>query len=128
VRVNRFVEAMKIRPGDRVLEIGFGHGIAADLVCRKLVEGSYLGVDRSAKMVAAAKARNRLHMRSGKARFVQGTLESLDLGQQRFDKVFAMRVRVFHDQPQQARRLAKRWLAPKGKLFVEYDEPGEVAP
>jgi ubiquinone/menaquinone biosynthesis C-methylase UbiE len=122
-RISRFVEAMKVRPGDRVLEIGCGHGVAAGLVCARLETGCYVAIDRSAKMIAAAARRNEVHVQSGKARFLVATLEAADLGDARFDKVFAMRVRLFHDAPEEAERLARRWLAPKGRLFAEYDEP-----
>ncbi len=122
-RIARFVAAMDIRPGDRVLEIGCGHGVAAGLVCERLTTGRYVAVDRSAKMIAAAHQRNLAHVQAGRARFIVAALESLDLGDERFDAVFAMRVRLFHDQPEDAARLARRWLAPKGALFVQYDEP-----
>lgn len=122
-RIERFVESLKIRPGDRVLEIGCGQGVAAALICSKLTTGTYVAIDRSEKMVAAAAKRNAAHVRSGKARFVHAALESADLGAERFDKVFAMRVRLFHDRPDEARHLAQRWLAPQGALCFEYDEP-----
>lgn len=125
-RIERFVSAMDIRPADRVLEIGCGHGVAATLVCARLTTGRYVAVDRSAKMIAAARKRNAEAVRSGKARFVEAALEELDLGRERFDKVFAMRVRLFHDEPARARELAERWLAKGGRLFVQYDEPGET--
>jgi len=73
--------------------------------------------------VAAATARNAQHVASGRARFLQADFDSMDLGGQRFDKVFAMRVRLFFAEPERARELAQRWLAPGGQLFVEYDEP-----
>lgn len=114
---------MNVRPNDRVLEIGCGHGVAATLVCRKLRRGRYVAVDRSSKMIAAAMKRNEDFVRAGIAQFVVSELESLDLGEERFDKVFAMRVRIFHDEPERARELVGQWLAPKGKIFVEYDEP-----
>jgi ubiquinone/menaquinone biosynthesis C-methylase UbiE len=122
-RIEQFVETINVKPGDRVLEIGCGHGVAAALICARLSGGSYLAIDRSAKMIAAAAKRNEAFVRAGVARFEVATLEALDLGEERFDKVLAMRVRLFHDQPEEARRLARRWLAPKGKLFVQYDEP-----
>lgn len=122
-RIESFVASMAIQPTDRVLEIGCGHGVAATLVCKTLRTGRYVAVDRSPKMIAAAEKRNLQFVEAGVARFVHASLEQLDLGGERFDKVFAMRVRLFHDQPEHARQLAQRWLAANGVLFVEYDEP-----
>ncbi|MFN4359139.1 MAG: class I SAM-dependent methyltransferase [Hylemonella sp.] len=122
-RIESFVASMDLQPTDRVLEIGCGHGVAATLVCKTLRTGRYVAVDRSPKMIAAAEKRNLPFVEAGVARFVHASLEQLDLGGERFDKVFAMRVRLFHDQPEHARQLAQRWLAANGVLFVEYDEP-----
>jgi hypothetical protein len=30
---------------------------------------------------------------------------------------------MFEDEPKRAQALAERWLAPGGRLFVEYDAP-----
>lgn len=122
-RIPAFVESLGLRPTDRVLEIGCGHGVAASLICQKLTTGRYLAIDRSPKMVATASRRNEDFVQKGLARFLEGHLERLDLGDQRFDKVIAMRVRLFHEQPEAARRLVEPWLAPGGQLFVQYDEP-----
>jgi hypothetical protein len=53
-----------------------------------------------------------------------GSLEDLDLGDRRFDRVFAVRVGLFHREPERARRLVDPWLAPGGTLTVVFDEPG----
>ncbi len=127
-RIEAFVTVLCIQPGDRVLEIGCGHGVAASLVCHVLAGGCYVAVDRSAKMItaAAAAARNAAAVQAGVATFIVGDLETVDLGEARFDKVLAMRVRLFHAEPARARALVQRWLAPRGRLFVQYDEPGKV--
>lgn len=125
LRIERFVESMSIQPGDRVLEIGCGHGLAASLVCQRLRSGRFVAIDRSSKMVAAATQRNKVYVEAGVARFLESTLAQLDLGDERFDKIFAMRVRLFHDQPELARQLAARWLKTHGTLYMEYDEPGQ---
>ena len=122
-RIEAFVSSMQIGPDDRVLEIGCGHGVAASLVCERLRGGRYLAVDRSAKMIAAAEKRNAAYVRAGVARFMLADLETLELGELRFDKVFAQRVRFFHDDPVRARTLVQRWLAPQGRAFFEYDLP-----
>ncbi|MDR7335304.1 class I SAM-dependent methyltransferase [Roseateles asaccharophilus] len=126
-RIERFVAAMNIQPTDRVLEIGCGHGVAAGLVCAALTTGSYVALDRSAKMIAAAAKRNAAFVDDGRALFVHAGMEAAELGRARFDKVFAMRVRLFQDEPERARELAERWLAPGGRVFVEYDAPGGAA-
>ena len=125
VRLERLVERLALRPGDRVLEIGCGHGVAAGLVCDRLgTAGAYTAVDRSPKMIAAAKRRNAPHVAAGRAEFLVMALEALDLGERRFDVIFAARVGLFRREPQRARALAERWLAPGGRLVTEYDAPG----
>lgn len=123
-RIPDFVRRMQVRPTDRVLEIGCGHGVACGLVCAWLTSGQYLAIDRSRKMIDAASARNARFIEQGIATFLLADLETLDLGEQRrFDKIFAMRVGLFYRDPERARRLAERWLAPGGQLFVQYDTP-----
>jgi ubiquinone/menaquinone biosynthesis C-methylase UbiE len=123
-RLRSIVESLDIRPGDRVLEIGCGHGVAATLVCERLDGGFLTAVDRSPKMIEAAGRRNADHVAAGRAEFLVATLEDLDLGERRFDKAFAVRVGLFHRDPERARGLVEPWLAPGGQLQTFLDEPG----
>jgi len=124
-RLRAVVERLDIQPGDRVLEIGCGHGVAATMVCERLGPvGRLTAIDRSAKMIEAAARRNAAFVDAGIAEFLVGKLEELDLGERRFDKIFAIRVGLFHREPERARRLAERWLAPGGTVSAFFDEPG----
>jgi ubiquinone/menaquinone biosynthesis C-methylase UbiE len=123
-RLRSIVESLDIRPDDRVLEIGCGHGVAATLVCERLGKGRLTAVDRSAKMIEAATRRNAEHVASGRAEFLVASLEDLDLGERRFDKVFAIRVGLFHRDPERAHRLVEAWLAPGGQTRAFFDAPG----
>ena len=127
-RLRSIVEQLAIRPGDRVLEIGCGHGVAATLVCERLEAGHLTAVDRSAKMIAAATRRNAAYIEGGKAEFLVATLEDLELGDRRFDKVFAVRVGLFHRDPDRARSLVELWLAPGGTSSAFFDPPSHRAP
>jgi SAM-dependent methyltransferase len=122
-RLRSIVGRLGVRPGDRVLEIGCGHGVAATLVCERLEGGHLTAVDRSAKMIRAASRRNAAHVEAGRAEFLVADLEDLDLGDRRFDKIFAVRVGLFHREPARARGLAEKWLAPGGALSVFHDQP-----
>jgi ubiquinone/menaquinone biosynthesis C-methylase UbiE len=122
-RLRRIVEELELRPHDRVLEIGCGHGVAATFVCERLDGGRLTAIDRSPKMVEAAARRNAAYVEAGTAEFLVASLEDADLGDRRFDAVFAVRVGLFHREPDRARRLAERWLAPGGRLTAVFDPP-----
>ena len=122
-RLRAVVERLDIQPGDRVLEIGCGHGVAATFVCERLDGGHLTAVDRSPKMIEAARRRNAAYVEEGKAEFLVASLEDVDLGHRRYDKVFAVRVGLFHREPERAQRLAERWLAPGGSVLAFFDEP-----
>ena len=127
-RLRAVVEQLDLRPADRVLEVGCGHGVAATFICERLAGGSYTGIDRSPKMIAAAVRRNAAHVEAGTARFLVAPLEEVDLGEQRFDVVLAVRVGLFHREPERARALAGRWLAPGGRIAAVFDAPTAAAP
>jgi ubiquinone/menaquinone biosynthesis C-methylase UbiE len=122
-RQRAIVERLDIRPDDRVLEIGCGHGVAATFVCERLEGGRLTAVDRSPKMIEAAARRNAEHVAAGKAEFFVADLEDLGLGDRRFDKIFAVRVGLFHRNPDRARGLVEPWLAPGGEVFTFFDPP-----
>jgi ubiquinone/menaquinone biosynthesis C-methylase UbiE len=122
-RLRSVVEQLDIRPDDRVLEIGCGHGVAATLVCERLEGGHLTAIDRSAKMIRAAARRNAAHVEAGRVQFLVADLEDLDLGDRRYDKVFAVRVGLFYREPERGRGIVERWLAPGGAVFAFFDQP-----
>jgi ubiquinone/menaquinone biosynthesis C-methylase UbiE len=106
------VDQLGLRPDARVLEIGCGHGVAATFVLERLTTGRYTGIDRSHKMIQAATKRNADAVESHRAEFLEAHLEQLDLGDRRFDTVFAIHVGLFYRDPERAHALVQPWLAP----------------
>src|SRR5881397_1559831 len=97
------VDTLEVRPADRLLEVGCGHGVAVSLVCERLTTGTITAIDRSPKMIEMATRRNRAHVDAGRAVLEAIALEDADLGDRRFDKVFAFNVAPFWQQPEAAR-------------------------
>jgi SAM-dependent methyltransferase len=125
-RISAAVEALDVRPNDRVLEIGCGRGVAAQLIAERLAGGHLVALDRSATAIAAAAERNAAAIAHGKVRLLAlsiADVDPADLG--RFGKVFAVNVNLFWVGP--ARRelhLITQLLEPGGELLLCYDPPG----
>lgn len=117
------VETMAIEPDDRLLEIGCGRGVAVSLICQRLTTGKVTAIDRSATMVRLASERNAAHVAAGKVEFRAVDLDSADLPEKSFDKIFAVNVSFFWlgTKPSQIDRV-KRLLVPGGTLYV-FNEP-----
>jgi protein-L-isoaspartate O-methyltransferase len=117
------VELLDVRPDDRVLEIGGGHGVAATLIAERLDSGCIVGIDRSAKLAAAATRRNRAHVETGRATFVAASIERWDPGADVFDAALAVNVRLFADPGHPGHAVLRTALAPDGRLVVVFQPP-----
>ena len=122
------IETLAVDPSDRILEVGCGHGVAVSLVCERLgPRGRITAIDRSQKMIAAAKRRNRMDVESGRAVLEAVALEDADFGNQRFDIIFAFNVAPFWLEPNEALEVVRKHLAPKGSVYVFWDARRQTA-
>lgn len=122
-RLRWAVDLLDVQPDDKILEIGPGPGAAAALVCERLTSGRYVGIDRSAKAVESAARRNALHVGAGRADFLAMALETADLDDRRFDKVFAVNVNIFWTHPGKGVDTVTRVLKPDGLFYMFYHPP-----
>lgn len=113
-RIIRAVDELDVAPDDRVLELGCGHGVAVDLVCRRLTTGHLTAIDRSPTMIDAALRRNTHHVDAGRATLLCTTLADADFGEQRFNKVFGIHFPPMRHDPEGTRAIVDRLLAPGG--------------
>lgn len=116
-RLRWAVNVLSPEPGDKVLEIGCGTGVAATLIAERLTSGRVYAIDRSASAIARAHAHPRVSY---------DVLAAADLRRRGFDKALAFNVAL------DANDLAvvRRALAPDGKLFLFHQPPtpARVAP
>src|SRR5438046_10306910 len=93
------VDTLEVRPADRLLEVGCGHGVAVSLVCERLTAGTITAIDRSTTMIEMATRRTRAHVDAGTAVPEPIALEDDDRGDPRFDQVFARSVATLWPRP-----------------------------
>jgi SAM-dependent methyltransferase len=84
------VGLLGVEPTDRVLEIGFGPGIAIRELSHRATHGLVCGVDRLEIMVRQATKRNRDAVRAGRVDLRCGSAEHLPEFEEPFEKVLAV--------------------------------------
>jgi SAM-dependent methyltransferase len=128
-RLAEIVDALPVRPGLRVLEIGCGPGAAARAVAKRMANGHVLGIDRSAKAIAQAIAGSKGEMASGRLRFRHVAAEDFELekGERAYDIAFAVRVGALDGRHPEAGRVARqrirRALVRGGRLYIDGGDP-----
>jgi SAM-dependent methyltransferase len=132
-RLRAIVEALPLRPGLRVLEIGCGPGAAARAVAARVTlggaPGHVLGVDRSAAAIAAARRAGGEAMDSGRLDFRCVAIESFrrEDGEPPYDLAFAIRVGALDGRhprlEAQALDRIRAALTPQGRLFLDGGDP-----
>jgi len=128
-RLAAIVEALPLRPGMRVLEIGCGPGAAARAVLHRIVHGHVLAIDRSARAIAQAKAGSAAERASGHLEFRCVAVEDFVLteGERPYDLAFAIRVGALDGRHPAAGRTAvarlRQALVRRGRLFIDGGKP-----
>jgi len=114
------VSGLAPRPGERVLEVGFGPGADASRVLDAVGEDGRLdGVDISEVMVRQASRRNRVATAAGRARFHHGAIDGgLPLSDAQFDAAFSINCAQFWTSVEQGFREMARVLKPGGRVVV----------
>jgi cyclopropane fatty-acyl-phospholipid synthase-like methyltransferase len=114
------------RAGERVLEVGCGHGVLVALLAERAA--AVLAVDRSPTMITAAARRNRAAVDAGRVRLQAAPLRDADLNTGPFDAVVSFNVRAFWNADEDATwdRVAQV-LAPGGRVLVAFSimAPGD---
>lgn len=88
------IPALDIKPGDKIFEIGYGHGLGVEFVLSHY-SCSMSGVDFSKTMFKEASRRNRKFIEEKKAELHYGDFLNYDMQKGAFDKIFCINVTYF---------------------------------
>jgi len=112
------VGLLGVEPSDRVLEIGFGPGIAIRELSRRATHGFVCGVDHSAVMVRQATRRNADAVRVGRVALRCGSAEHLPAFAEPFDKVLAVNNLGMWREPDELLKELHRLMRPGGRIAI----------
>src|SRR5687768_4642878 len=112
------VEVLKPQPEDKILEIGFGPGIAIQQVAYYVTQGLVAGIDFSQTMVSVAKQHNAAAVRSGLVDLRYADVIQIPFANATFNKAYSIHSIYFWQQPLPALREIHRVLKVGGTLIL----------
>src|SRR6266516_305790 len=90
---------LAIAPGERILEIGFGHGRTLERAAKKNPSARFAGIDHAADMAAAIGRRCAALVEAGRLEVRVGDSATLPWPDESFDGVFAVHTVYFWEDP-----------------------------
>ena len=121
------VSLLDVQRHDRILEVGFGPGIAVREISRLAVEGYVCGLDHSEEMLRQATKRNAAVIRTGRIDLRLGSVDCLPVFAEPFDKVLAVNAIMFWDQTIDRLEALRRIMRPGGRIAIAHQPRGPGA-
>jgi ubiquinone/menaquinone biosynthesis C-methylase UbiE len=112
------VELLAIEPDARVLEIGFGPGVAIQYAAERATRGHVSGIDCSEGMLQMARKRNASQLANGLVDLTKADVQSLPYPDDSFDRAFAIHCIYFWPDPAACLREIRRVLRPDGVAAI----------
>jgi ubiquinone/menaquinone biosynthesis C-methylase UbiE len=106
------VSLLDVQRDDRVLEIGFGPGIAIRELARRAADGRVCGIDHSEVMLRQASRRNAHAIRRGVVDLRLGSVDALPDFDAPFDNIMAVNALLLWNDPDARLRALARLLRP----------------
>ena len=109
---------LEVQPTDRVLEIGFGPGIAIAELAGRAPQGHVYGIDHSEVMVRQAGRRNRAAIRARRVHLAHASVDQLPSFGEPLDAILAVNSVKFWPDPSERLHDVRRLLRPAGRIAL----------
>lgn len=128
-RLIEIIDALPLKKGIRVLEIGCGTGVAAREIVNRIEDSYVFAIDRSQKAIDQAVKGSDKEIKNGQLKFFQTKIENFELpdNESKFDIAFAIRVGALDGrhpeiEKESLKKIAKA-LKKNGKLYIDGGNP-----
>jgi len=118
------LDLLDLRAGDRVLEVGCGHGRTLYEAATRADDITATGIDFSDVMIRVARRWNRRLIAAERAQIDRGDSAALPFGDNAFTKAYAVHTVYFWERPTAHLREIVRVLAPGGRFVLGF-RPGD---
>jgi SAM-dependent methyltransferase len=115
---------LDVQPDDRVLEVGFGPGVAIREMAKRARRGMVCGIDHSDVMVRQATRRNAPAVREGRVELRLGSVTDLPNYAEPFDKMLAVNNALMWDDPIERLHELRDLLRPGGRIAIAFQRRG----
>jgi SAM-dependent methyltransferase len=109
---------LDVKPSDRMLEVGFGPGLAIEELSKIVTHGFIAGIDHSEEMVRQAGRRNAQAVRGGRIVLQRACASAPPAFDRPFDKIFTINSIHFWNEPVECLRKLRGLLRPGGLMAV----------
>lgn len=121
------ISLLNLQPDDRILEIGFGPGVAIQKMSRIVTQGLVVGVEHSEVMLEQAAKRNQKAIAAGRVGLILASISALPTFDTPFNNVLDINGFQFWKDKEAALRRLKELMYPGGTIALAHQPRNKKA-
>ena len=114
------LDLLELRPDDKVLEVGFGHGKTIRKGCLLIENGMFAGIDISKTMLSVAENYNKRLIEKGRVELKLAGVDNIPYKDNYFDRVLTVHTIYFWKDPSKSINELHRVMKPAARLVIGF--------